>query len=202
MSTIKNLIFDFGKVLVDYDFDLFFKQHIPDDQKRNLFYHLLNNENVQQIVDRELEPFDDLVGHMIEQHPEFKQELSIFRDRYTEIVTNEVPDMSQLLDQLKSEGFALYGLTNWCSKVHLTIAQFPIFRKLDGWVISSEEHLIKPEPEIYLLLCQRFNLLPEECLFTDDRPENIQGAQSVGMKAILFHSASQYEKELRAILHT
>ena len=84
--------------------------------------------------------------------------------------------------------------------VHITMAQYEIFKLLDGQVISSEEHFIKPEPEIYERLFARFNLKPEECVFTDDRPENIEGGRALGMEGIVFQNAEQYERELREII--
>jgi HAD superfamily hydrolase (TIGR01509 family) len=69
---------------------------------------------------------------------------------------------------------------------------------LDGWVISSEEHLIKPDVAIYRRLCEKFNLLPEECLFTDDKQVNIDGAMRAGMQAVLFtdaHTFAEYMKQ-------
>ncbi|MCM1206981.1 MAG: HAD-IA family hydrolase [Firmicutes bacterium] len=69
-----------------------------------------------------------------------------------------------------------------------------------GYIISSEEHVIKPEPAIYKRLFEKFNLKPEECIFTDDREENINGGKSLGMEGIVFHDAIQYETELRRIL--
>jgi len=77
--------------------------------------------------------------------------------------------------------------------------QFPIFRLLDGQVISSEEHVIKPEPAIYQCLFERFNLKPEECVFADDRVENIEAGRALGMEGVVFTDAEQYEKELSEI---
>ena len=98
------------------------------------------------------------------------------------------------------EGYKLYGLTNWCSKVYQTIEQFEIFKLLDGYVISSEEKVIKPEPEIYQRLFAKFNLCPEECIFTDDKEENIVGGELLGMRGIVFNNAKQYEKKLRQMI--
>ncbi|MBQ0121032.1 MAG: HAD-IA family hydrolase [Bacteroidales bacterium] len=71
---------------------------------------------------------------------------------------------------------------------------------LDGQIISSEEKVIKPEPEIYHRLFDKFDLKPEECIFTDDRIENIEGGRRVGMEGIVFTDARQYETELRKML--
>ncbi len=198
---IKNLIFDFGKVLVDYDFEAFFVRHIPDDDRRRAFGRLLNTAEMVAAFDRELIPVDQIIGGLIASNPQFERELTIFRDRYADIITGEVPGMRQLLTRLKAQGYRLYGLTNWCSKVHDTIARYPIFGLLDGRVISSEEHLIKPEPEIYRCLLDRYGLKAQECVFTDDRAENVEAGRREGIRGIVFSSAEQYEAELMQLLH-
>ena len=197
---IKNLIFDFGKVLVDYDFEAFFRKYIPDTERCLAFTPVLYNEELQQLLDREERPFEVIMEEWIEKNKEFEPEIRYFNEHYPEIVTNEVEGMFELLTQLKAEGYKLYGLTNWCSKVYLTMAQFPIFKLLDGQIISSEEKVIKPEPEIYQRLFTKFNLKPEECIFTDDRVENIEGGSRLGMDGIVFKDAKQYERELREYL--
>ncbi len=197
---IKNLIFDFGKVLVDYDFEAFFRKYIPDAERCRAFTPVLYNVELQQLLDREERPFEVIMKEWIEKNKEFETEIRYFNEHYPEIVTNEVKGMYNLLSQLKTEGYKLYGLTNWCSKVHLTMAQFPIFKLLDGQIISSEEKVIKPEPEIYHRLFNKFNIKPEECIFADDRAENIEGGKRLGMGGIVFTDAKQYERELRQIL--
>ena len=67
-------------------------------------------------------------------------------------------------------------------------------------MISSEEKIIKPDRAIYERICQKYNLKPEECLFADDRIENVEAAQRFGMQAISFEDTAQYERELRKIL--
>ena len=194
---IKNLIFDFGKVLVDYDFLDFFAKIIPDKERCSAFGALLNTVHFANIIDREERPFEETMEDFIGHHKEFEKEIRVFMEHYPEIVKCEMPGMRDLLTRLKAEGFKLYGLTNWCSKVHITISQFDIFTLLDGWVISSEEKVVKPEPEIYQRLFDRYGLEPSECVFTDDREENIEGARRMGMDRIVFVDAKQYEEELR-----
>ncbi|MDD7226458.1 MAG: HAD family phosphatase, partial [Prevotella sp.] len=143
---IKNLIFDFGKVLVDYDFFSFFRKYVPDQERCKALTPVIYNEELQHLLDREEQPFDVIMEEWISQNSEFEKEIRLFIEHYPELVTKEIDGMNDLLRRLKAEGFKLYGLTNWCSKVHTTIRQFEIFKLLDGYVISSEEKVIKPEP--------------------------------------------------------
>ena len=197
---IKNLIFDFGKVLVDYDYfvviDRFFESHEVSED----FYHHLMDDKWNERLDREDRTFEQIIADMQQAMPQWKKEIQQFGDHYTEFVLGEMPGMRALLVKLKAEGYKLYGLTNWCSRVHETMKQYPIFQLLDGRIVSSEEHVVKPEREIYELTCRKLGLKAEECVFADDKIENIEAARAYGMQGIWFKDAVQYERELREIL--
>lgn len=197
---IKNLILDFGNVLVNYDYEAFFRKNIPDTGKSKQLFELICSEEMLKVLDREATPFHEIVEELIRSHKEFEQELLYFRDHYSAIVTGEVPGMSDLLTRLKSKGYKLYGLTNWCHKVHDTMKVYPIFKLLDGRIISSEEKLIKPEAAIFQRLCDRYHLKAEECVFIDDNEKNVNGGRQFGISGILFKNAAQLEEELRKLL--
>lgn len=197
---IRNIILDFGKVLVDYDFDIFFRRYVPDENRRKQFVPILYNDGLTPVVDRGEKPFEEIVDDLIAENPEFEPELRIFSEHYPDLIIGEIPGMKNLLKRLKTEGFKLYGLSNWCSKVYITMDQYDIFKLLDGYIISSEVHKIKPEPDIYQCLFERFNLKPEECVFADDKEENVEASRKEGMPAIVFKNAEQFEAELRKLL--
>ena len=196
----RNLVFDFGKVLVDYDFVDFFRRLIPDPKRCMQLASIMTDEETLRRFDREEKPIEELVKDLISENPAFEDEIRLFAERYPEIITGEMPGMKELLVRLKGEGFSLYGLSNWCSKVYVTMGQYDIFQLMDCYVISSEEHLVKPEAEIYHRLYEKFGLKPEECIFADDKQENIEGALRTGMRGIVFENAAQYERELRRML--
>ena len=197
---IRNIILDFGKVLVDYDFDIFFRRYVPDENRRKQFVPILYNDGLTPVVDRGEKPFEEIVEDLIAENPEFEPELRIFSEHYPDLIIGEIPGMKNLLKRLKTEGFKLYGLSNWCSKVYITMEQYDIFNLLDGYIISSEVHKIKPEPGIYQSLFDRFSLKPEECVFADDKEENVEASIKEGMPAIVFKNAEQFEAELRKLL--
>ena len=196
----RNLVFDFGKVLVEYDFVDFFRRLIPDARRCMQLASIMTDDETLRRFDREEKPIEELVKDLISENPAFEDEIRLFAERYPEIITGEMPGMKELLARLKGEGFSLYGLSNWCSKVYVTMGQYDIFQLMDGYVISSEEHLVKPEAEIYHRLYEKFGLKPEECIFADDKQENIEGALRTGMRGIVFENAAQYERELRRML--
>jgi len=198
---IKNIVFDFGGVLVDFDFipivNSFFAP--GDEKRRDEFCRIYLSQEFMNMCDLELKPFADIIADEKSKHPEFASELDMFRNRYQEFIIGEMPGMPELLGDLKKRGFRLYGLSNWCSEVYKVMERHPIFRRLDGYVISSEEHLIKPDTAIYTRLCDKYSLLPEECLFADDKAVNVEGAQKAGMHGVVFTSAAELDRHIQNV---
>lgn len=199
---VKNLIFDFGKVLVDYDYMSVINDFFTNEDRKNAFCKKILTLEWTNFLDREDKPFMENIKYMQSVYPEYKEELQQFGERYIDFVTCEIPGMRDLLINFKSKGYKLYGLSNWCSVVHDVMNQYSeIFSLLDGSVLSSEEHLIKPDIKIYQRLCEKFSLNPEECVFTDDKEINIVGAKNAGMNAIKFSNTDQYKQELSKFLN-
>lgn len=197
---IKNIVFDFGKVLVDYDFDRFLSTIIEDKQERDAFAAVTCSKEYVDRTDKGDESFREIIRQTQVLYPHWKKELQEFHDRQIECITGEVPGMRELIMELKSMGYGIYGLTNWSETVYKVIEKYSILQLMDARIVSSEERLIKPERAIYDRLCQKFGLNASECLFTDDKPANVEGAIAAGMYALLFKDAATFRKELFALL--
>ncbi|MCR5453834.1 MAG: HAD family phosphatase [Bacteroidales bacterium] len=194
---IKNLIFDFGKVLVDYDYMPVLRQIFGNDDDANRFAQRVLTEQWGKRMDREDVSFEQSIRDMQDAFPEYYDQITAFGERYPDFVTGEMPGMNELLQRLKSQGFAMYGLSNWCSKVHITMKQYDIFKYIDGFVVSSQIREIKPDAPIYRHLLDKYGLDASECFFADDRAENVDGAKAVGIDGVVFVDAAQYEQALR-----
>lgn len=197
---IKNLIFDFGKVLVDYDFDHTVADFFASGEDCSEFLSILSDPAFVHRCDLELIPFDELVKEMQDKYPQYSRQFQLFHDRYIEFMLGEIDGMYDYLQNLKGRGYRLFGLSNWGTTVLQVIEKYPIFKLLDGSVISYQLKITKPDPEIYQALLEKYDLKAEECVFADDRLENVEGARRVGMEAILFADKEQYERELEEML--
>jgi len=193
---IKNIIFDFGRVLVDYDYQPLMESILEDPAERMEFYKVFCSMEFRTICDRGDVPFHELILEYRRRLPKWDRQIKEFCDRHFEAMKGEVPGMRALLLRLREKGYKLYGLTNWGETVYPVIEKFDILQMLDGRLISSEEHLIKPDIEIYKRLCEKFGLRMDECLFTDDKQVNVDGALAAGMNAVVFKDAAQLEREL------
>jgi HAD superfamily hydrolase (TIGR01509 family) len=107
-----------------------------------------------------------------------------------------------LIADLKAAGYKLYVLSNMSREFIDYLRQQPVYRHFDGEIVSCEEGMVKPQPEIFDLLLQRFDLDPAQTLFIDDRKENVEAAALKGINTMHF-DRMDYEgscRELRKML--
>ncbi len=194
---IRNLIFDFGGVLIGYDYQSLVKTLFDDEAEQRAFQELVCSEEFMTRCDLGEESFAEIIRKQQELYPRWKRQLQEFHDRNVDAMTGEMPGMRELLIRFKAEGYHLYGLTNWSEAVYRVIEKFDILQMMEGTLISSEEKMLKPDAAIYRRLCEKFGLRPEECLFTDDKQVNVDGALAVGMQAVLFTNAGELAKQIR-----
>ena len=96
------------------------------------------------------------------------------------------------------EKYQLYGLTNWSSElIDIAYKRFDFFKLFDGIVVSGDEKLIKPDPKLYDVLLNRFNIQANESLFIDDNEQNIVTARKMGFHTIHFIEGVDLEKEIK-----
>lgn len=196
---MKNIVFDFGRVLVDWNPHHLYDKYFGSVEKAEWFLNniCLYSWNLQMDGGK---PFAEGVAELQAEHPEWSEAIAIYHTRWIEMMGGEIEGMSDILRRLKEAGYGVYGLTNWSSETFpLVKDKYPIFGLLDGMVVSGEEHLLKPDAAIYKCLLERYGLQAEESLFVDDNADNVAGARNVGMKAVQFTSAEELERELKEV---
>ena len=109
-----------------------------------------------------------------------------------------IPEMNGLARELHGMGVPLYLLSNAPDRFYRFRERIPVWPLMRGALLSFEEHLLKPDPEIYRRLFSRFGLLPGDCFFVDDSNANIEAAQWCGMSGCLYRgSAGEVRSALR-----
>lgn len=194
---IKNIIFDFGNVFIPWDPRRVYRDMVaPEDMEhfmREIWRDEWNNNLDFGIT------LADNARAMCEKYPEHAKYIMRYHERVPESLGDATPDSVALLADVQRTGLRTYGLSNWSAETFPPIrAKNPFFETFDGIVISSEVGVCKPDPAIYNILLQRYSLLPEECLFIDDRLDNIEAAAKLGIATIQFHSPAQVRRELEA----
>jgi 2-haloacid dehalogenase len=196
---MKNIVFDFGGVLVDWNPHHLYDKYFGSVEKAEWFLNniCLYSWNIQMDGGK---PFAEGVAELQAQYPEWSEAIAIYHTRWIEMMGGEIAGMADIVKRLKEAGYGVYGLTNWSSETFpLVKDKYAIFKQLDGMVVSGEEHLLKPDAAIYKCLLERYNLQAEESLFVDDNADNVTGARNVGMKAVRFTSVAELERELKDV---
>lgn len=191
-----NFVFDFGNVLVEFNpHKLYDSVFGGDIEKAEWFHQNITPPDFYDSIDLG-DDFAQCIRDLQVQHPDYAEEIAMYDTRYHDMVGDALPGMMKLLTDLKARGYGLYGLTNWSYKVYAVLERIPIFRLLDGCVISSEEHLIKPDLRIYQRLLDKYQLQPPDCLFVDDKQTNVDAAQACGMHSLLFTGSDKLRSDL------
>ena len=196
---IKNIIFDFGGVLVDWNPRYLFRDIFNDDEKMEHFLENICTDswNIQQDAGRALA---DGTKILQEKFPEESEMIQQFYDGWEVMLKDEIPENTKLLSQFDREKFRLWGLSNWSGETFpIALERFDFFKEFEGIVVSGDEKMIKPNEDIYLLLLERYNLKAEESIFIDDNYNNIIAANKLGFQTIHFTEKMNLEKRLQEL---
>ena len=198
MANIKNIIFDFGGVLVDWNPEYLYRKEFDDETEMNHFLeNICNSEwNIQQDEGR---PLSEATALLQKEFPEHKEMIGHYYGRWEEMLGGVIEESERVLKMLKPH-YPVYGLTNWSAET-ITIAydRYDFFQLLDGIVVSGDEKLIKPDPKLYTVLLERYDLKAEESLFIDDNLKNIETAREMGFQTIHYTERVDLEKEVKSM---
>lgn len=202
MSRYKNIIFDVGSVLVNW-------------MRMNLYTTLFHGDRekakwiIDQVVTNEWndqtdlgKPIEECIFELKQAFPKYAPYIDAYWYCYKDMDGGEVPGIYEILSDLKNRGYHLFCLTNWSHETFPIVKEVHarLFGMFEGIVVSGEEKMVKPNPEICQLLLNRYSLQASESIFIDDRQANIDGANHVGIHGILFNGAQDLKQQLCACL--
>lgn len=192
----KNIIFDFGNVLVQWHPEQVYGEYFGDEAKAWWFLRHVANMDWRQRIDAG-ESVEACIAEQQGRFPEYAQAIELYRSKWREMLTDEVPGMRELVERLKVIGYGIYGLTNWSMETFPEARRrFGILQMIDRYVVSGAEGYVKPDPRLFNVLLDRYNLKAEECIFVDDNPDNVAASTNLGMRGIVFTNAENLRKEL------
>jgi 2-haloacid dehalogenase len=197
MKNIKNIIFDLGGVLIDWNPDYMYRKLISDEEKRNWFLNTIctSDWNERQDGGRLIKDAND---ELIQQFPVYKDWILAYYDRWEEMLNGPILGTVEIFKEIReNKKHNIYALTNWSAETFPKALQiFDFLHWFDGRVVSGEEMTRKPFRDIYEIILNRFNLEPETTLFIDDNLKNILSAKELGIHCIHFKSPENLREEL------
>lgn len=183
---IKNIIFDCGRVIMQYDEHYISSFFTDNEQDTALLATVAMHRKYWNAFDE---------GTLTEEEylREVKKELPERLHSAVEKLCAEwtshmppVPGIEEVIKEIKASGRGLYLLSNFNSRLRGELHLAPSLLLFDGLVISGEVGLVKPNADIYEHLLRTYGLDASECIFVDDRADNLEAGEKLGIKSYLF----------------
>ena len=183
---VRNVIFDMGNVLMTFNGPYFASCFTDTPEDAALLNAALFGSPLWTLLDSGTIGHETMTRyaehHLPERlHPNLHECLAHWPER-----SEAIADVNELGVRLKEEGLGVYVLSNASTRIMEQLGHAPVIPYVDGVVVSANERMMKPDPSIYQLLCERYDLDPAECLFVDDNEDNCVGARVAGMHAHCF----------------
>ena len=196
---IRNIVFDIGNVLTDFRWREFLQDKGFDDDMVDRIARASFMSPFWEEFDRGDWDEERLLQEFIKNDPEIEKELRMAFQQVNGMVT--LRDYAiPWIEELKGKGYRVLYLSNFSYKAYVECADALVFLPyMDGGILSYRERLIKPYPEIYRLLMDRYSLQPEETVFLDDTLKNVEAARALGICGIHFKSKEQACRELEEL---
>jgi 2-haloacid dehalogenase len=198
INFMKNVIFDVGRVLINWDVNTLFLDVIGDQDQINAFIEETNFFDWNLQLDCGLS-FEEGVKLHSEKFPDYAHIFDAFDKRWVETVPAAIDESVAILNQLKENNTPLYAITNFSAEKWVDACQMYPFlaSSFIDTIVSGEVKITKPEAAIYQLLLNRNNLDAKDCIFIDDTQANVDAACTLGIDGILFTSSEQFESDLQ-----
>ena len=178
---INTIIFDLGNVLVGFGWEKFLREIAPEDKDYLALERAIFRNPAWVEHDKGLLTEQEELAEFISAAPEYEAQIRQAYENLSGCVWN-LPYTVPWLQELKAEGFRIYALSNWPKHVYdLRGARLDFLELMDGYILSFREHVIKPDPEIYLYTAQKLGVAPEECLAVEDSTFGVLAGHRAGM---------------------
>ena len=185
---IKNIIFDYGGVLLDWNPHYLYDPYFGDVEKAEWFLtNICTYEwNAQHDNGK---PIAEGTAELIAEHPEWEKEIRMYYDEFMKMMGGQIPGMEEFVKALKAKGYHVFGLSNWSEETFALVRHvYPVLDLMEDMVISGIEKVMKPDRRIFELALKRFGIDASETVFVDDNPNNVKAACELGIEGILFDS--------------
>lgn len=197
---IDTIIFDLGGVLVDWKPEYLYRKVFNGDEKKVKWFLskvCTSAWNAEQDGGRTIEEAENL---KITEFPEHEDLIRLYYKEWHQMFSGPIEENVALFKALKASGnYKIYALTNWSAeKWELALELFPFFNYFDGVVVSGQEKMRKPFPEIYKLTVDKYAINPETAIFIDDNEENVIAAMGIKINGIHYKSPQQLLNKLQA----
>lgn len=194
------VVWDLGNVLIDWQPERAVAEGLGSEESRRFFGAAdLDFHDWNRRLDAGELSWDDAEAEIGRTHPHWLAHVRAYRSHFAATL-DEVPGSRALVADLRAAGVRQWGLTNWSAELYLHAPErFDVLGLLEDVLVSGREGVAKPDPRIYRLLVARTGLAPDELVFLDDKPGNVEAARAEGLQGLVFTDADTARADLRSL---
>lgn len=193
----KNIIFDLGNVLLNFNPEEYLKTKIIEDDKVSEVHKEIFKSKEWIMLDRGTITEEEAINILVKNSSQNGELIRLAFENWYELLT-PIEDSVMILKKLKNAKYKVYFLSNFHMLAFEYITKkYDFFNFFDGGIVSYREKLLKPEEGIYKRVIEEYQLNPVESIFIDDVQANIEGARKLNFETILFKSSKDLTEELR-----
>ena len=196
-TPVDAVVFDLGNVLITWDPHPAIAKGVGQEQATRFLADQAFDFmawNHQQDAGRSWDGGEDAA---VTSHPHWERAIRAYRANFGESLVGAIEDTVQILRELHAAGIPLYGLTNWSEELFpVARDRFDFLDLFEDIIVSGQEGVGKPDPEIFEILRERIGHGLGDCVFVDDNLPNIEAAREAGLDAILFTDAGHLREDL------
>jgi len=182
--SVKKFLFDLGNVFFDWNPERILKPIFNDDERMKFFINNISFPLLDTRCDAGI-TIEVAVNDAVKKFPDFEKEIKLYYPNHGNMVGGFFQKTVDIFYKVKNLNYPCYVLSNWSAETYEGMEEtYPFLKDFDGKIISGRDFLIKPDPAIYELAISRFDLVPQETLFIDDRLDNIEAAQKLNFQTI------------------
>ena len=199
MNTYKNIIFDLGGVLIDWNPEYVYLKEFNNDKKEmKWFFDNICTFDWNENQDAGY-PLKKATEERVKLFPQYENLIRIYYGRWEEMLGGPIERTVSILRRIKKKNkLNLFALTNWSAETFPTaLKKFDFLSLFEGIIVSGEEKTRKPFEKIYQITIDRFKIDPTESVFIDDNLRNVKAAEKLNIKGIHFKNSNKLEIELR-----
>lgn len=200
---VKNIVFDFGNVIMKYDVDAMLDRFSLSSEEKEFFKEKIFSDEKWRDGDRGYGFRDVLFAETVNEFPvKLRQVFYNLVARYDfELRFMDYNNgIENLISELKQNGYRIYLLSNIGLNFHYFKNKVNVFSLFDGFFASCDYGVLKPEKAVYEEFFRKFLLAPSECLFIDDSIENVNSSRESGMDAFMYNAIFEDVSVLRSRL--
>jgi 2-haloacid dehalogenase len=196
---VKNIIFDLGGVLIDWNPEYVYLDAFKGNRKKmEKFFDEVCTFDWNENQDAGY-PLANATEDRIALFPEQADLIRMYYGRWEEMLRGSILGTVSILKKIVSNNdYRVFALTNWSAETFpIALKRFDFLHWFEGIVVSGTEKTRKPFPEIYETTLERYDLKACESIFIDDNERNVAAANKLGIQTIKFLNPHQLEKDLK-----